>query len=187
MSLKPSELIPARVIPPGVLPPLRQRELPPPVPLAQMIGPSIILAGLALGSGEFILWPYITFRSQFVFFWACLLAVVMQYFLNLEIMRWTLATGESAMTGIIRLWRRLAGLFLVLNIVPWMIPAWANGAAEILGWLIGEPRFRRGEDPRRSVRHWICDRRPSCSAARSSPPAPSSMTRSSKCSSCSSG
>ena len=27
--------------------------------------------------------------------WACLVAVITQYFLNLEIMRWTLATGES--------------------------------------------------------------------------------------------
>ena len=103
-----TKLIPPEMIPPGDLPPLRERDLPPPVPLRQMIGPSIILAGLALGSGEFVLWPYITFKSQFVFFWACLLAVVMQYFLNLEIMRWTLATGESAMTGIIRLSRHLA-------------------------------------------------------------------------------
>ena len=45
------------------------------LPLWQMIGPSIILAGLALGSGEYILWPYITFRSGFVFFWAALLGV----------------------------------------------------------------------------------------------------------------
>ena len=135
----PDALIPPAVIPPGDLPPLRERDLPEPVPLAQMIGPSIILAGLALGSGEFILWPYITCKSQFVFFWACLLAVVMQYFLNLEIMRWTLATGESAMTGIIRLSRHLAGVFLVLNIVPWMLPAWATGAAQLLGWLIHPP------------------------------------------------
>jgi len=135
----PDALIPPEVIPPGDLPPLRERDLPPPVPLRQMIGPSIILAGLALGSGEYILWPYITCKSQFVFFWACLLAVVMQYFLNLEIMRWTLATGESAMTGIIRLSRHLAGLFLVLNIVPWMLPAWATGAAQLLGWLIQAP------------------------------------------------
>jgi hypothetical protein len=136
-------LISPEVIPPGDLPPLRQRDLPPSVSMRQMIGPSIILAGLALGSGEFILWPYITFRSQFVFFWACLAAVVMQYFLNLEIMRWTLATGESAMTGIIRIWRRLAALFLVLNIVPWMIPAWATGSAQLLGWLIAEPAFNQ--------------------------------------------
>jgi len=135
----PDAPIPADVIPPGDLPPLRERDLPPPIPLRQMIGPSIILAGLALGSGEYVLWPYITFQSRFVFFWACLLAVVMQYFLNLEIMRWTLATGESAMTGIIRLSRHLAGVFLVLNIVPWMLPAWATGAAQLVGWLIQEP------------------------------------------------
>ena len=138
------KLVPASVIPPGSLPPLRERDLPPPVPLRQMIGPSIILAGLALGSGEYILWPYITFKSGFVFFWACLLAVTMQYFLNMEIMRWTLATGESAITGIIRLGRPLALVFLLLNIIPWMIPAWAKGAAEIIGWLIAEPSF--GQD-----------------------------------------
>jgi hypothetical protein len=139
MSSTQEAFTPSEIIPPGDLPPLRVRDLPPPIPLRQMVGPSIILAGLALGSGEFILWPYITFRSQFVFFWACLAAVVMQYFLNLEIMRWTLATGESAMTGIIRIGRRWAGLFLVLNIVPWMIPAWATGSAQLLGWLFAEP------------------------------------------------
>ena len=139
---KPETLISPDIIPPGDLPPLRERDLPEPVSLRRMIGPSIILAGLALGSGEFVLWPYITFKSQFVFFWACLLAVVMQYFLNLEIMRWTLATGETAMTGIIRLSRHLAWLFLVLNIVPWMLPAWATGAADLAGWLIAEPTFR---------------------------------------------
>ena len=59
------------MIPPGTLPPLETRQLPPPAPLRSMLGPGIILAGLALGSREFILWPYITFQSQFVFFWAC--------------------------------------------------------------------------------------------------------------------
>jgi hypothetical protein len=134
-------VVSSAVVLPGNLPPLRERDLPEPIPLRRMIGPSIILAGLALGSGEFVLWPYITFHSRFVFFWACLLAVVMQYFLNLEIMRWTLATGESALAGIIRLWRPLAVLFLVLNVVPWMIPAWAKGAGEMIGWLIASPQF----------------------------------------------
>ncbi|HEX5103768.1 MAG TPA: Nramp family divalent metal transporter, partial [Pirellulaceae bacterium] len=129
------------LIPPGTLPPLGERDLPPPVPIRQMIGPSIILAGLALGSGEFVLWPYITLRSQFTLFWACLAAVTMQYFLNMEIMRWTLATGESAMTGMIRLSRHLAWIFLVLNVVPWMIPAWATGAAEIVSWLWQAPQY----------------------------------------------
>lgn len=128
-------------IPAGTLPPLSLRELPPPVPLRQMIGPSIILAGLALGSGEFILWPLITLKSGFVFFWACILAVVMQYFLNMEIMRWTLATGESAVAGFVRLSRAWAWIFLALNVLPWMIPAWAKGGAQIFSWLIWTPAF----------------------------------------------
>lgn len=138
--MKPAEkLVPDDVIPAGVLPPLRWRELPAPLPMWQMIGPSVILAGLALGSGEYVLWPFITFKSQFVFFWACLIAVITQYFLNLEIMRWTLATGESTLIGLQRMSRLVAPVFLALNIIPWMLPAWAQGCSQVLGWLILGP------------------------------------------------
>jgi hypothetical protein len=136
-----SDLIPA-----GTLPPLSVRDLPEPVSLRRMIGPSIILAGLALGSGEFILWPLITLKSGFVFFWACILAVVMQYFLNMEIMRWTLATGESAVAGFVRLSRSWAWIFLALNVLPWMIPAWAKGGAQVFSWLIWTPTFNAAEE-----------------------------------------
>jgi len=128
-------LVPADVIPPGGLPPLRYRDLPVPIPLRRMIGPSVMLAGLALGSGEYVFWPYITFRSGFTFFWACVLGVVTQYFVNMEITRWALATGESAVTGFARLSRHWAGIFLFLNIVPWMIPAWAIGTAQQISWI----------------------------------------------------
>ena len=71
-SMAPAELVPESVIPAGALPPMKYRDLPEPVSIWRMLGPSIILAGLALGSGEFIFWPYITYKSGFVFFWACL-------------------------------------------------------------------------------------------------------------------
>lgn len=132
-------LVPDEVIPHGTLPPLRYRDLPPPIPVRAMMGPGIILAGLALGSGEFIFWPYLTYQSKFVFFWAAVLGVVTQFFLNLEITRWTLATGESAITGFIRLARPWAPVFLVLNIGPWMLPAWAKGAAQLLSWSLWGP------------------------------------------------
>ncbi|MEZ6069176.1 MAG: Nramp family divalent metal transporter [Pirellulales bacterium] len=128
-------LVPEDVMPRGDLPAMRVRDLPEAVPLRRMIGPGIILAGLALGSGEFVIWPYITYRSGFVFFWACVLGVVTQYFINMEVTRWTLATGESAVTGFCRLSRHWAWVFLLLNIIPWIIPAWATGAAEVAGWL----------------------------------------------------
>jgi hypothetical protein len=133
------QFVPDDVIPHGKLPPMRYRDLPPAVPLRKMLGPSIILAGLSLGSGEFLLWPYITYKSQFVFFWACLLGVSMQYVINMEITRWTLATGESAVAGFARLSKHWAWAFLIFNIVPHMIPAWARGAAEVISWLISDP------------------------------------------------
>ncbi|WP_425616875.1 Nramp family divalent metal transporter [Anatilimnocola sp. NA78] len=135
------ETVPDSVIPAGALPPLRWREMPAALPVWKMIGPSVILAGLALGSGEYVLWPFITFKSQFVFFWACLLAVVTQYFLNLEIMRWTMATGETTLIGLQRMNRFVAPVFLALNIIPWMLPAWAQGCSQLLGWLVFGPQF----------------------------------------------
>ena len=130
------EIVADSVVPHGTLPPLRYRDLPPPVPIWRMLGPSVILAGMALGSGEFVIWPYLTYKTGFGFFWACLVGVTLQYFINMEITRWSLATGESAMTGFCRLARGWAAVFLLLNVVPWMIPAWAKGAAQIVSWLI---------------------------------------------------
>ena len=110
--------VPDTVIPRGALPPLRYRDLPEPISWKKMIGPSIMLAGLALGSGEFVMWPYITYKSGFIFFWACILGVITQFFLNMEIERYTLATGESAITGFCRLNRHWAWVLLLLNILP---------------------------------------------------------------------
>ena len=118
------------------LPAQQIRPLPPPISVRKMIGPSIILAGLSLGSGEFVIWPYITHHRQFVFFWACLVGVTMQYILNMEITRWTLATGETAVTGFVRINRHFAWLLLLMNFLPWMLPAWAKGAAQIASWLV---------------------------------------------------
>jgi hypothetical protein len=137
-----SDLVPDDVIPHRNLPPLRWRDLPEAPPWRQLVGPSVILAGLALGSGEFIFWPYITYRSGFVFFWACLLGVITQFFLNLEIERWTLATGESAITGFCRLSKAWGPVMLLLNILPWIWPGWATGAGKLLSWLIFGPQLK---------------------------------------------
>ena len=133
------ELVPDAVIPHRHLPPLRYRDMPSPIPWRKMLGPSIMLAGLSLGSGEFILWPYITYQTGFIFFWACMLGVLTQFFLNMEIERWTLVTGESAITGFCRLSRQWAWVLLLLNIIPWAWPGWATGAGAILEWLLFGP------------------------------------------------
>ena len=92
-------------IPDRVLPSPERRELPRPVSLRRMVGPSVILVGLSIGSGEFILWPRLTAEWGFVLFWACWTGVSLQFFLNMEIERYTLATGESAVVGLARVWK----------------------------------------------------------------------------------
>ncbi len=126
-------------LPDRMLPAPETAELPPPVPLRYMLGPSIVLAGLSLGSGEFVLWPRLTAEWGFSLFWACVAGVTLQFFVNMEIERYTLATGESAVTGFVRLWRGFGPLFLVAATLPWIWPGWATGAATLLSWEIGGP------------------------------------------------
>ncbi len=99
-----------------------------------MLGPSVILVGLSIGSGEFVLWPRLTAEWGFTLFWACWTGVTLQFFLNMEIERWTLATGESAVVGFVRLSRLWAPVFLLCTTVPWIWPGWATGAATLLSW-----------------------------------------------------
>ena len=120
-----------------VLPAPAQGDLPEASPLRRMIGPSVILAGLSIGSGEFVLWPRLTAEWGFTLFWACWVGVTMQFFLNMEIERWTLATGESAVVGFVRLSRVFVPVFLVCGTVPWIWPGWATGAGSILVWEVG--------------------------------------------------
>jgi len=104
-----------------------------------MIGPSVILAGLSIGSGEFVLWPRLTAEWGFALFWACWIGVTLQFFLNMEIERYSLATGESAVAGFFRLSRWLGPVFLVCSVLPWVWPGWATGAATLLFWEVGLP------------------------------------------------
>jgi hypothetical protein len=126
-------------LPDRVLPPPGRRDLPEPSSLRRMIGPSVILAGLSIGSGEFVLWPRLTAEWGFALFWACWLGVTIQFFLNMEIERFSLATGESAVIGFVRLSRVFGPVFLLCGTVPWVWPGWATGAATLLSWELGVP------------------------------------------------
>ncbi len=80
-------------------------DLPEPLPIRQVIGPSVLLLAGAIGSGEFVLWPYIVSQVGLAVVWLVVIGVLTQYFLNMEIERYTLATGETAVTGFTRLWK----------------------------------------------------------------------------------
>ena len=121
----------------GHLPPMPRRDMPPPQPLSRILGPSVILAGLGVGSGEYIIWPFITAAIGPAFLWAAALSVTVQYFLNMEIERYTLATGETAIAGFVRRWRHWGWLFCLFTIIPNIWPGWATGGVTILTFLLG--------------------------------------------------
>ncbi len=54
-------------IPSENLPPVEYWDLPEPKKLRQIVGTSVIILATAIGSGEFVLWPYITSQIGFVF------------------------------------------------------------------------------------------------------------------------
>jgi hypothetical protein len=55
----------------------------------------------------------------------------------MEIERYTLATGETAVAGFVRFWKPWGVLFCLFTIVPNMWPGWATSGVTILTFLIG--------------------------------------------------
>lgn len=117
--------------------PVEYADLPEPLPLKRVLGPSVLLLAGAIGSGEYVLWPYITSQVGMALVWLTLLGVLTQYFLNMEIERYTLATGETAVTGFTRLWKPWGLLFVIMTIVPWAWPGWATGGTSTLSFAFG--------------------------------------------------
>ncbi len=114
------------------------RELPePPSSFRKIVGPGIIAAGVGLASGEFILYPFIASQVGLIFVWAAFVGLATQYFLNMEIERYTLATGETALTGFSRYWRHWGLVFALLAYFANLWPGWVTSSATLVTYLIG--------------------------------------------------
>ena len=120
------------------LEPLEQREIPEPPKLKDLIGPSFILLGLGLGSGEIILWPYLSANYGLGIIWAAVLGITFQFFLNMEIERYTIATGESVFVGLSRKFGKISPIwFIGCTFLPWIWPGITASAATVLGSAFG--------------------------------------------------
>ena len=103
----------------------------------RLIGPGIIAAGVGLASGEFILYPYIASQVGWVLVWAALVGLTTQFFLTMEIERYTLATGETALTGFSRYWRHWGLVFALLTYFANLWPGWATSSATLATYVFG--------------------------------------------------
>lgn len=121
------------------LKPLSVHSLPEPLPLKKLIGPSFIILALGLGSGEVILWPYLTANYGLGIIWGALLGITFQFFMNMEIERYALAHGESVFVGLARKLKFISLWFLFSTFIPWMWPGIIASSAKFLGAILGIP------------------------------------------------
>ena len=127
----------ASELPTKYLPGVPYRDLPEPKSLRNYLGASVIILATALGSGELILWPYITTQVGLGLVWLSVFGITVQFFLNMEIERYTLVTGETAVTGFSRMWVGWSVIFALGAILPNTIPGWASGAADLFTFIFG--------------------------------------------------
>lgn len=90
------------------------KDLPSVPPLKKLLGPSFILLGLGLGSGEIILWPYLSSNFGLGIVWGIVTGITMQFFINMEVERYALIHGESIFVGFAK-WLKLLPLWFILS------------------------------------------------------------------------
>jgi len=105
----------------------------------QMAGPGAILVGLSIGAGEIIIWPRLVAEFGPDMIWAAILGVFLQMWINLEVGRWTIATGETVFTGFARIWRGFAPIFIMLTVFSWIAPGWGRASGLALKALLVGP------------------------------------------------
>jgi hypothetical protein len=137
-------------------PPLEIEDLPTPEEVFQVkrigleelvllvLGPGLIALGISIGSGAWLYGPLIVGLYGFKgLFWVVLVSTILQVFYNVELARFTIATGESPILAFGRtppgyiLWIPLA---LVCLYVAFIMGDWAvNTGASLYALVAGRP------------------------------------------------
>src|SRR5689334_5404827 len=124
----------------------RIAELPPPpkprgLSWFSAIGPGETALGISIGSGEFLRGPAAFVKYGLSLLWVVGIASVLQTLLNVELMRYTMATGEPIFTGFMRtrphatFW---AWLYAILYFLQMGWPGWAGAAAGAVFFLFAK-------------------------------------------------
>src|SRR5688572_2776246 len=91
----------------GTMPPWTQGELPEPPVLKRgllgVLGPGLMMAGAAIGGGEWLMGPAVTAQYGGMIMWLAAISILTQLAYNVEVMRYALFCGESIFVGYMRL------------------------------------------------------------------------------------
>jgi len=141
-------LAPEVQLPVTCLPQWEIAELPEPVPIrwrhwTRLIGPAIVMMGIQIGGGEWLLGPEVTAKYGGGLMWLASVSIILQVFYNLECGRYALYCGEPIFTGFLRTrpGPRFWVAFFLLMSIPGAIPGLAFNSASVVGafWLDRPP------------------------------------------------
>lgn len=106
-----------------------------PKKLLAILGPAVIALGGTIGGGEWLIGPSLFVKYGLALLWITTISSLLQVFLNLEMTRYTLYTGEPITVGFMRLKPGKAfwgWLFTVIGFCERGLPGWALGTATAL-------------------------------------------------------
>ena len=118
-------------------PALEKRPLPPPPHWSKALGVGVVVMGLAIGTGELILWPHLVTKHGLSLLWLALLGIGCQYFINKEVARHEVATGEGFFTTSARVLWGSVYFWLFSAILLYIWPGWASALGTTLKELFG--------------------------------------------------
>jgi Mn2+/Fe2+ NRAMP family transporter len=85
---------------------------------ARYFGPGLILSASIVGSGELIATTTLGAQAGFVLLWLVIISTLVKVAVQIELARWTIATGQPALTGYAKVPPRIGG-------VGWVNLLWA--------------------------------------------------------------
>lgn len=106
--------------------------------LLAIMGPAVIALGGTIGGGEWLIGPAMFVKYGLAILWVTTVSAFLQVFLNLEMARYTLYTGEPITVGIMRLKPGKAfwgWLFTIAGFLERGLPGWALGTATAIAAL----------------------------------------------------
>jgi len=121
---------------------LGKKILPKPPRLKKLLGPSFILLGMGLGSGEIILWPFLASNYGLGIVWGIFIGITIQFFINMEVERYALIYGESIFVGFARLFKYLPLWFIISTFLGFGWPGIGLAGMTILGNAMGLTEIR---------------------------------------------
>jgi hypothetical protein len=95
-------------------------------------GPAFLAIALAIGSGEFILWPYLSAHHGFGILWGAMLGISIQLIIIVAVERHTAFLGEDALSSFTRVFKKAFWWIVFSTLIGFGWPGFSAMSAQLL-------------------------------------------------------